>query len=95
MGPQSTFYYRHGDGSYSKRVVTGEFTHPEDTVLITEGEHEAAVARITGEHAARVAEIRAVEDAELRTAYEELLALGVSETSARRMSGYVPVTEGV
>lgn len=89
-----TIYYRLADGALGSRSVSdGEITLPEGAVVLTAEEYQAALDAAEAERAARAETIRAAEREEARTAYEALVANGIADAVARRLSGYYETSE--
>lgn len=92
---EQTHYYRYESGRYSMRTTTGEgpVTSPDGATEITQQEYEAGVAALEAasqesrDEAAAAAQVLACED------YAALIAAGLPEASARRMSGCLATPE--
>ncbi len=91
-----TFYYLYPDGSFAKRTVTGvdHVRHPDGVVLLTEQEYAQKLVEFEAQQAADEAAAREAELAQRRADYEALLALGMPEETASRLSGYTPPADG-
>jgi hypothetical protein len=89
---EQSFYYLYPDGSVGARTVIGvdEVTHPDGVVLLSREEYDTRLAAIEAQREADAAEIRQREETERRTDYEALLAAGIPEATARRLSGHTP-----
>ena len=93
-----TIYYRFADGSVAEKVVTVPaedtvVTPPEGATEITKEQYDTELAAIEAANAAALAETQAADRARQREDYEALLAAGIPEATARRMSGYEPDPE--
>jgi hypothetical protein len=89
---ETTYYYRHDNGGYEVVTVTGdaEYVPPAGAVEISQAEYEAGVAAVAAHNDAHLADLR---DADRQTAladYQALIAAGIPEETARRLSGYTP-----
>jgi hypothetical protein len=85
-------YYRHANGAYSQQEVSeGSVPQaPAGAVETTAQEYAAGLAAVQEANAAAVAERAAAEREAARADYEALIAAGIPEATARRMSGYTP-----
>lgn len=82
-------FYRFPDGSTGAMQVEGaDLSIPEDATEITYEEWQAGQDALREAREAREAADREAKEAAERASYNELRALGVSEASARFMSGY-------
>lgn len=92
---KTTIYYQYEDGSVAHRVTTGgaKPATPEGATEISEEEYRAALAAIEDANRERAEERRAEEQARAKADYEALLAAGIPEETARRMSGYTGPSE--
>ncbi|MBC9729246.1 hypothetical protein [Streptomyces sp. TRM68367] len=91
-GTQQTFYYEFPDGTVQELVTTdADPQHPADATLLTEEEYNAKRAAIEQAQAQHRADIQAQEAAESQDDYQALLAAGIPDATARRLSGYSPV----
>ncbi|MFE9127844.1 hypothetical protein ACFYOF_20955 [Streptomyces sp. NPDC007148] len=81
------------DGTLGQFGATGEGEPalPRPGRLITEGEYNQLSAGMTAAHNRRVAELLAAEDLQQRGDYEDLLACGIPERMASRLSGHTPL----
>lgn len=88
---ETVIYYQFGDGSVAERVVTGGTgtpTPPDGAVEITEAEYQAALATIVDENQQGRDDLEEEEQARAKGDYDALIALGMPEETARRLSGY-------
>lgn len=88
----TTIYYRMANGAVSERVVEGvegPIAPPPGATEITAEEYQQGLAEWEAAREARRAEVQAAEAAEAKQAYEDLIAAGIPEATARRLSGYV------
>lgn len=95
---ERTFYYRHEGGGYSTRTVVvedgTEVPPPAGAVEISQSEYRDGVAAVESAHAEYVAGLEEADEVRARADYEALIAAGIPEETARRMSGYRPDTGG-
>ncbi|TDC27659.1 hypothetical protein E1211_28990 [Micromonospora sp. 15K316] len=82
-------YYVYPDGSYSMlTLVGGAGVVPPDATEITQAEYEAGVAAVNAANEA-LAEQQLADDRALAEAdFEALVAAGIPEATARRLSGF-------
>lgn len=90
-GVATVVYYKLPDGSFGRQTSsTGPVELPDGAVIITEAEYLELLAAFEAERARRAAETAAAELAQAKADYDVLIALGVPDATARRMSGYNP-----
>lgn len=89
---EETFYYKYPDESVGVRTVVGveEVTHPPGVTLITAEDYQTRLAEIEAQRQADEAATRASEQSQRAEDYEALLAAGIPEATARRLSGHTP-----
>lgn len=90
-----TIYYKYADGSVAERTVTVVSEDqvvpvPDGATEITKDEYDAALAQIEQDNAAAEAAAEAADMERRRQDYEALLAAGVPDATAQRLSGYEP-----
>ncbi|MFE0545225.1 hypothetical protein [Streptomyces sp. NPDC058891] len=85
-----THWVVYEDGTLGQLGVIGdeEPVLPRPGRLITEAKYDELRSQMTAAHDKRVAELLAAEDQQQRQDYEDLLALGIPEGMAGRLSGY-------
>lgn len=77
------------NGGVVESVDAGGALHPpEGAVEIGREEYEQRLADLKGAHAAYLEELLGADERRTREDYEALLAAGVAEATARRVSGY-------
>lgn len=84
-------YVIYEDGGVEKVTVysdTDQHVLSRPGRFVTQAEYDAAVAQIQSVIDAARAELKALEDSNLRGDYLALKGLGLSEAQCRRMSGY-------
>lgn len=90
-----TVYYRYDNGAYSATTYEGmepsDVVPPEGATEITQQEYEDGVAEVEAANAAAAAELEAADRQRACDDYAALIAAGVPEATARRMSGCVEV----
>lgn len=90
---ETTLYYRLPSGAFAQRTVDGDeltVALPDGAVEVTAAEYETGVAAIREANAAATAEQQAAARQAQQADYDALLAAGIPETTARRLSGYTP-----
>lgn len=93
-----TYFYRHDNGAFSSRTVDGvedAIEPPAGATEISRDEYDAGVAGLEAANAQLAADVMAAEQALAREDYEALIAAGIPEATARRMSGYEGAGPGV
>lgn len=84
-----TYWVLYDDGSASRIESTnGEPVLTSPGRLVTEAEYQARVEELEAANAAEIEAIQAEEENRRREDYEALLAAGVPDATARRLSGY-------
>lgn len=88
--PEPVVYFlRYLDGHLGKITVTGmEPVIPEGATVLTQEQYEQERGRMLQEHQDRLDELQAAEAAARLAQYEELRGVGLSEATARSLSGY-------
>lgn len=90
-----TKYYQYEDGSYSAPTYEGveadDIVPPAGATEITEQEYLDGIAAVEAANAAAAAEQEAADRQRACDDYNALIAAGVPEATARRMSGCVEV----
>ncbi len=85
-------YYRQADGALVARTASGtdpiKPEPPHGAVLIEKAEYDKALQRIERDRETHRNTVRAEESAQLHEDYEALLAAGVAEATARRLTGF-------
>ncbi|MEF3119505.1 hypothetical protein [Streptomyces chrestomyceticus] len=87
------FYFRMPDGALSARHTdghSGEVMLPGGATALTRKEYERALNELNAANAEQINQQMEAERAQLRTDYEALLAAGIPEGTARRITGYPP-----
>ncbi|MGW5925221.1 hypothetical protein ACWF2L_03105 [Streptomyces anulatus] len=91
----STRYYRFPDGSFTATEFSGfeegEAPVPDGAVEITAQEYESGVAALEAAREQWAADQRAAETAAACEDYDALIAAGIPEATARRMSSCAAV----
>jgi hypothetical protein len=89
---EATLYYRTADGVLTSRVVTGETVEepalPEGATELTAEQYETALAAVNEARQEHAEELVATDQANAHADYEALLASGIPEATARRLTGY-------
>ncbi|WP_326817852.1 hypothetical protein OIE61_29195 [Streptomyces sp. NBC_01762] len=84
-----TYWVLYDDGSSGRtESTTGEPTLTSPGRLVTEAEYQARVDELKAANDAYVAEIQAEDEARQRQDFEALVASGLPDATARRLSGY-------
>ncbi|MGW3736689.1 hypothetical protein [Streptomyces sp. NPDC005148] len=84
-----TYWVLYDDGSSGRVESTnGEPTLTSPGRLVSEAEHQARVDELKAANDAHVAEIQAEDETRQREDFDALVASGLPEASARRLSGY-------
>lgn len=88
--PEPTIYYlRYAEGHLGQVTVTGpEPVIPEGATLLTQEQYEQERGLMLQAHQERLDQLQAEEAAARLAQYEELKAVGLSEPTARSLSGY-------
>ncbi|MFJ4469621.1 hypothetical protein ACIP2X_19335 [Streptomyces sp. NPDC089424] len=82
-------FLRYADGHIGQIAVTGmDPVIPEGAEVLTQQQYEATRAEINQAHEARLADLQAAEAAARLRQYEELRTVGLSDGTARSLSGY-------
>ncbi|MFD5570500.1 hypothetical protein [Streptomyces cadmiisoli] len=82
-------FLRYADGHIGQITVTGmEPVIPEGATVLTQEQYEATRAEITQAHEARLADLQSAESAARLRQYAELTSVGLSDETARSLSGY-------
>ncbi|WP_328427933.1 hypothetical protein [Streptomyces sp. NBC_00443] len=91
-----TLYVLFPDGMLSQITASAvtEPALPEGAKLVTQERYEELRGQMRERHEARLAEMEAVEAQLRRDQYDDLLAAGVREATARSLSGYDGPAEG-
>ncbi|MTE20264.1 hypothetical protein F0L17_14330 [Streptomyces sp. TRM43335] len=92
---EQTYYVIYDDGSVG-RIVTDTGTEPDLAKagrFVSQAEYQAAVDALDAEREQQQAEEEAMRSAQAKADYEALVAAGVPEDTAARMSGYDPTEE--
>jgi hypothetical protein len=90
-----TYYVIYDDGSIG-RIVSSNGEQPplsKPGRFVTEAEYQTRADELEAEHAEHIAEMQAADEARAREDYEALIAAGIPEATARRMSGYTGPAE--
>lgn len=88
-------YFRCPGGSLT--AYTGEnvpVSPPPGCTEITESEYATELEALEAQNAQHVADLKAVQQANAKADYDALIAASIPETTARRLSGYIPPTTG-
>lgn len=87
-----TIYYLLAGGGYASVTVTGdaEYDPPPGATVISQAAYELGVAQVEAANAAYVAGLREAEQQAAQDDYEALVAAGIPEATALRLSGHVP-----
>lgn len=93
---EQTYYYQYPDGSIVSVVASGtEPTPPEGATVLTKADYDTAVTQHEQARQQRDNDTKAAEAANARSDYDALIAAGIPEATARRLSGHTPApTEG-
>lgn len=96
---ETTQYFRTADGVLASRKTTGDTEEPQPlpdgATALTEEEYEAALLDVEAARQEHAEELVATDEANQRADYDALVATGVPEATARRLSGYTgPGTDG-
>lgn len=89
-----TAYYQHEDGSVSRRVARvpagqqDSVQPPPGAQVIDEATYEQLLTQLTEASEQARQQAAQEQDAQRHTDYQALLALGLGEDTARRLSGY-------
>ncbi|MFF1834252.1 hypothetical protein ACFVXE_08605 [Streptomyces sp. NPDC058231] len=84
-----TYWVLYDDGSSGRiESTTGEPTLTSPGHLVTEAEYQARINELNAANEAHIAAIQAEEDERKREDYDALIAAGVPDVTARRLSGY-------
>lgn len=89
-GTPTVYYVIYDDGSLG-RIEMWSDEEPQLSKpgrFVTEAEYQAALDEMRGNTAARVAALRDEDQARHEAEYEDLLAAGIPERTARRLSGF-------
>ncbi|GAA2945916.1 MULTISPECIES: hypothetical protein [Streptomyces] len=93
-----TIYYRYENGSYSERTVSGEtdteIVAPPGATEVTEAEYRDGVAALDAARAAENSAMEAADQERARQSYDDLVAAGIPDETARRLSGYQGPADG-
>jgi hypothetical protein len=93
---ETTLYLRYADGSVAQMVNTtpaDDIPVPDGAEVITAEEYATAKAAITEANAARAAQLEQELQTKARADYDALVAVGVPQETAARLSGYTPPDE--
>jgi hypothetical protein len=89
---ETTLYYRTAGGLLTSRVISGEDVEtprvPEGATVLTEAEYAEALAAVQAERAAYAQQLTETDQANQEADYSALIAAGVPDSTARRLTGY-------
>lgn len=83
-----TFYIIYDDGSVEAQTLVGEPVLSKPGRIAGEIEYNQRLAAIEEHNSIYMEEIHAAEQAALKTDYDALIAAGIPEVTARRITGY-------
>lgn len=88
----ATIYYRYANGAIGVKTTSGDDagTPPDGAAVITQAEYEQDSAAIVAGYTQLDEQREAEQQADAHDDYDALLAAGIPEATAQRLSGYQP-----